>query len=413
MAMIVALAGAARSPALGNENAIIAPVSSSMSGLAVSQAAGQVQIRFSVDVAASPGSPSDAYIGAGLERSLGYFFLGLCIPSEKLWVNLKPQQAQDSIDPLVENTDLGKIMLAADLTLKKDASEVTNPRTSAIGREYWNRLYAKAQALGIDEMPIANRVWIIPGKAVLSETADSVGIVNSPLQVCLESDYLSEAKQFPNKKMQELSTYGTSLMREMVLPALNKKVNEGAAYENLRQAYRAVILARWFKQHYGTRQPQLLQTISAAIPKDLSSRLPYSSRQIYREYMQSLQQGEYNFSEDSTGKLQSYLELITRRYFSGGIDLRLISVEHADGGKLTRASGRRQIGFDLIIDGSKEHPVRHAMSHIRFVAPGAPSSVVSGSTVGNDLPPVSPLDINKRDFQRRDPAIERIMMNSL
>jgi hypothetical protein len=411
--MIFSLAGSACSPAWGNENTILNSVASSLTGLVVSQSAGQAQIRFSVDVSPLPGSPSDAYIGEGLERSLGYFFLGLCIPSEKLWVNLKPQHAQDSIDPLVENTDLGKLMLAADLTLKKDTSEITNPRASKIGREYWNRLYAKAQALGIDEMPISNRVWIIPGKAVLNESSDSVGIVQSPLQVCLEADYLSEAKALPNKRMQELAQYGTSLMREMVLPALNKKVNEGAAYENLRQAYRAVILARWFKQHYGTQQPRLLQAISAAIPTDLPSRLPYSSQQIYREYMQSLQQGEYNFSEDSTGKLQSYLELITRRYFSGGIDLRLIAVEHAEGGRPSRLSGQRQFIFDLTIDGATEHPIQYALRHIRVVAKDVAARALSGVSVEDGLPPVSPFDFNKRGFQKQDPAIERIMLNSL
>jgi len=407
--VFVALAQAVCSHASGNENA----VSPSLTGLAVYSASGQAQIRFSVDAAATTGNPSDTYIGMGLGRSLEYFFLGLGIPSEKLWVNLKPQRAQDSVDPLVRDTDLGKIMLAADLTLKKDVSEVTNPRTSRTGREYWGRLYAKAQALGIDEMPIANRVWIIPGKAVLSETSDSVRIVNSPLQVCLESDYLSESKRIPGKKAQELAQYGTSLMREMVLPELNKKVNEGPAYENLRRAYRAVILARWFKQHYGTQQPRLLQTISAAIAKDLPSRLPYSSEQIYREYMQSLRQGEYNFSEDSTGKLQSYLELITRRYFSGGIDLRLISVEHASGDRPAREPGLRQRIFDLMIDGSKEHPIRYALSHIRAVAQDAPGLAVAGGSVADELPPLSPLELNKRDFRRRDPAIERIMMNSL
>src|SRR3989338_6631002 len=57
-----------------------------------------------------------------------YFQIGLALPNDKFWVNLRPDAQDQIIDPELEKTDLGKVLLGADLQLKKDTSSLTSPQ---------------------------------------------------------------------------------------------------------------------------------------------------------------------------------------------------------------------------------------------------------------------------------------------
>ena len=60
---------------------------------------------------------------------LKFFLIGVTLPNEKFWVNLRPDSANQIIDPELEQTDLGRILLEADLQLKKDTAAFTSPET--------------------------------------------------------------------------------------------------------------------------------------------------------------------------------------------------------------------------------------------------------------------------------------------
>ncbi|MFH1458551.1 MAG: hypothetical protein ABIG31_05250 [Candidatus Omnitrophota bacterium] len=77
---------------------------------------------------------------------LNYFLIGLTLPNDFFWVNLRPDSPDNIIDPLLERTDVGRIMLETDLQLKKDTAKFTSPET-AEGKEYWNKLYKKAEEI--------------------------------------------------------------------------------------------------------------------------------------------------------------------------------------------------------------------------------------------------------------------------
>jgi hypothetical protein len=116
-------------------------------------------------------------------KAIEFFFIGLAIPQERLWVNLNPNEPGRIIDPMLKDTDLGKFILAADLRLKKDIAALTNPRMSEGGRQYWDQLYAKAEELGIeDKIPVANRVWIVPDIAQVREVEGRLEIISSSLK---------------------------------------------------------------------------------------------------------------------------------------------------------------------------------------------------------------------------------------
>ncbi|MCX5708762.1 MAG: hypothetical protein NTY14_07350 [Candidatus Omnitrophica bacterium] len=273
------------------------------------------------------------------EKSIELFFVGLAVNPDNLWVNLNPEQPGKIIGPAIKDTDLGKIILAADLRLKKDVAAATNPRTSEAGRIYWDKLYAKAEELGLeDKIPVANRVWIIPDIARVRESANATKIVDAPLKVCLESEYVGGQSALKDRRQIELADYANRLLRELILPAVTRKINEQAVYADLRQVYRALVLVQCYKNKSYAGADQFLRN-AATVLEDAVPALSFSPEQIYGEYMRSLKKGEYNFSESKDGQLGFYLNVITRDYFSGGVDLSNIKTVSTQETK-DRASGK-------------------------------------------------------------------------
>lgn len=243
------------------------------------------------------------------QKSIEYFFTALALSDDKFWVNLNPNEKDKVIDPLLADTDFGRAMLAADLRLKEDFSELTNPQASPIGKEFWKRLHEKAAELGIgNEVSTGARVWIVPEEAGVYETAHEVRLIESRLKVCIEGD-------MPEKdiRQKEFQGYAYSLMKEMIIPFLNLKVNEGYAYAQLRQAYNSLLLARWYKNKFNPSQNPLLQTINPGTLKEASLDLPYTGEEIYRDYLTSFSSGAYS-SKEAMGDNKS------RQYTSGGIN---------------------------------------------------------------------------------------------
>ena len=120
---------------------------------------------------------------------IDYFFLGITLPSDDLWVNLNSVRESEITSPRLSLTDIGKVLLEADLTLKKDCSRFTDPRTKT-GKEYWDNLQRRLNEEGLNttQLPIGNRFWIVPEEAIVEEDRDNhtVTIVSSKLKVCLE-----------------------------------------------------------------------------------------------------------------------------------------------------------------------------------------------------------------------------------
>ncbi|MFH0762488.1 MAG: hypothetical protein V1925_01190, partial [Candidatus Omnitrophota bacterium] len=144
---------------------------------------------------------SEAELQSETKQLMQYFLIGLTLPNDSFWVNLRPDSPDKVIDPYLEQTDLGRIMLEADLQLKKDTAQLTSPSTSE-GRIYWDKLYKKAEQLygnEVTSIPTLTRPWIVPGEIIIRETRDerrgmnavpSAYIYKATLKVMLEEDYL-------------------------------------------------------------------------------------------------------------------------------------------------------------------------------------------------------------------------------
>ncbi|MFH1441177.1 MAG: hypothetical protein ABIH18_03945, partial [Candidatus Omnitrophota bacterium] len=218
-------------------------------------------------------------------KLMEYFFIGLSLPNESFWVNLRPDSPDNIIDNELAKTDIGKILLESDVQLKKDTALYTSPQTKE-GKAYWDKLYKKAEELyGYDNItiPTLTRPWIVPGEIIVRETRDegrgtilSAYVYKAVLKVMLEEDYLSgdggqgsgnrrqkivgeglasshnqntnKSYEFKDPRVKELNTYSTQLIKELIIPKLTKEINTSRRYAKLRQVYYSLILAQWFKQ---------------------------------------------------------------------------------------------------------------------------------------------------------------------
>ena len=146
---------------------------------------------------------------AAAEKLIEYFRIGLQLPNSMFWVNLRPDAPDNIIDPFLEKTDVGKILLEADLQLKKDLARFSSPDTPE-GKQYWDKLYAKAEQLygqNDAEIPTITRPWIVPDEIVLGESSNNTYVFKATLKVMLEKDYLRDA-QSPAASDPRLATGG-------------------------------------------------------------------------------------------------------------------------------------------------------------------------------------------------------------
>lgn len=258
---------------------------------------------------------------------LKYFLIGVTLPNDSFWVNLRPDSPDNVIDNYLAFTDIGKILLEADVQLKKDTASYTSPNTPE-GRIYWNKLYERAGELfGYDNItiPTLTRPWIVPGEIIIRESKDNAYIYKATLKVMLEQDYLKDSAtyNFTDPRMKVLNEYSSQLIRELIIPKITKEVNTSKKYAPLRQVYYSLILAQWFKSRFKGLSPNgavsnaYINLIDSRNLANLASQELWSKITYFDQYQRSFKDGEYNVKEP----VQTPYGQTVRSYFSGGANL--------------------------------------------------------------------------------------------
>lgn len=279
------------------------------------------------------GTVTENKLESSTKELLNYFFIGISLPNDSFWVNLRPDSPDNMIDPYLAQTDVGKILLEADLQLKKDTGLATSPQTPA-GRAYWNKLYKKAGELFGTEsitIPTLTRPWIVPGEIIIRESTDNAYIYKATLKVMLESDYLNSTNpaittsadySFKDERLKKLNEYSSQLIRDTIIPKLTKEINTAKRYAPLRQVYYSLILAQWFKQKFYGKDGLYSRLIDKKNLTQLTSKGSWDKQLYFKAYQDSFNKGEYNLTESvytAQGK-------VIRSYMSGGLDFSRINI---------------------------------------------------------------------------------------
>ncbi len=260
-------------------------------------------------------------------RLAKYFMAALTFEGKDLWVNLSPYEKDRIMSDDLSRTQLGQDLLVEDYTLKQLASSLTHP-DKTLGILFWKKVYQQSvQRLGSANVTVGtlNKVWIVPENAEVY-VKDNVVLVNKVhLKVMIEADYLAQKK---NVKSSASDSISTQVMKEVIIPVLEKEVNEGSHFVVLRQIVNASVLAQWYKRNI---KEAVLTKVYANQQKvagidDIEKKV---KEDIYHQYLVAYKKGVYNFirEEESTR--------MPRKYFSGGLSVGINDIKVSDNAQTT------------------------------------------------------------------------------
>ncbi|MDO8675675.1 MAG: hypothetical protein Q7K71_06145 [Candidatus Omnitrophota bacterium] len=315
---------------------------------------------FIVDVGDSGLSVGNADLRSLQDEStklIKYFLASLAIPEKDLWVNLSPYEKDRTIPEELSKTDMGRDLLAQDYILKQITASLIYPE-KALGKTFWDKVYTKAQQLyGTTEVPVNtfNKVWIMADKAEVFERNNTAFVTDSHLKVMLEEDYLAlehqgrvlqshdgtrpahqlagalsgpaySPDQRPAPRM-DAHTLASDIVRQIILPELEKEVNTGKNFANLRQIFNSLILASWYKKNLKeallnqvySNQSKVKGIERDVIPAKAGIQSKDDVEAIYNQYLAAYKKGVFNYIKEDIDKAKG--TTIPRKYFSGGMQI--------------------------------------------------------------------------------------------
>jgi len=156
-------------------------------------------------------------------------------------------------------------------------------------------------------------------------------VVESKLKVMLEQDYLSlekhEGIQSVHAQANGMGQLGSQIVREIVIPELNKEVNTGKNFYQLRQVVNSLILANWYKK-------KIKDSILAQVYENknkvsgINMADPQEKQKIYERYLKAFKKGVYSYIKEEQDVITR--QLTPRKYFSGGIRAVIAKTEYTD-----------------------------------------------------------------------------------
>ncbi len=271
-----------------------------------------------------------APLNAESQKLIKYFLAALTTPEKDLWVNLSPYEKDRIVPNEFGITEMGRDLLGQDYLLKQLSASLLYPE-SELGRQFWQKIYKTAyEKFGTTDIPINtfNKVWIVPKSAKIFTKDNTAYVVGCDLKVMLDEDYLSlqknlsseefKTKDLPAGDVQEVNQMSSQVIRELIIPVIEKEVNEGQNFAQLRQVYHSLILAVWYKQNMRQSIMQSLYIDKAKV-KGIAVDDREVKQKIYEQYLEAFQKGVYSYikEEVSPGSDSS----LPRKYFSGGMNL--------------------------------------------------------------------------------------------
>ncbi|MEX5635530.1 hypothetical protein AB1460_23535 [Parafrankia sp. FMc2] len=288
---------------------------------------------FSAGRDARSGDPRAATGLAAARQTSDAFFVWLALPPSTFWVNLNPDEPDRIVDDQLGRTDVGRILLQADLEMKKTDARLIHPDTE-LGRQFWDHLVGDC---------MSSRLWIMPEPATVREDGDSLYILDAPLDVRTEAMYLQAqpsgggAPAAACLRQDEATTrHNEELYRTLVLPRLKEIVNTGPEYAELRRVYLARVAAEWYRSLSARGHTTYGHLIDSGDIGEWTTDTGWKPTDTFQDYVRSYTEGEFNLTRETV----EGDAVIRRTYRHGGVDLSSVPLNAVGAAEMDKAHPR-------------------------------------------------------------------------
>jgi hypothetical protein len=302
---------------------------------------------------------------AATRQASDAFFVWLALPPSSFWVNLGPDEPDRIIDPQLARTDVGRILLEADLEMKKVSARLVHPDTP-LGKQFWDSV--KHYNGGICT---STRNWIVPGPATVSERDGGLFILDAPLEVHSEAiappEAGAEVAGACHGVPPSIVEYNESLDRDLIRPEIERAVNEATEFADLRRVYLSRVAAEWYRNRSEGESTPVGRLINTEDVSPWTSRVPWSPREVFDRYVESLRTYELDVvREEREGDTVSEV-----RYTVGGVDWTEVVFDEVDPGEIEK----RRPGLTSAVAASFERPTTDPQGSVwRGSRSGLPST---------------------------------------
>ncbi|MER7752669.1 LPXTG cell wall anchor domain-containing protein [Kitasatospora sp. NPDC097643] len=228
------------------------------------------------------------------------FFTWLALTPDRFWVNLMPDQPDRIMDETFGKTDAGRVLLQADLEMKHDYAKDVDPR-QGVGKKLSDAMTAAGLPCG----PTV-RNWIVPQPAKVRADENGIYILDAPLKVNTEAFTINAPNPNGECKLTDAQrATAERLLREIVVPDIEQKVNNAPAYADLRRVYKARVAAEYVRQQdqqQATDYRPIINSNNVAQWPVQAPNQSWTPRQTWNDYVKSFTQGDYSYPCEFAGQ---------------------------------------------------------------------------------------------------------------
>ncbi len=168
----------------------------------------------------------------------------------------------------------------------------------------------------------------------------------------------------------------SQIIRAVILPEIEKEINEGKNFATLRQIFYAQVLAVWFKRNL---KQALLNQVYAnkGTVKGIDQNDAATNEAIYHQYLKAYRKGVFNFIQEDIDPVTQ--ETLPRKYFSGGFgDLAQLTIKPERLSDTAMVDAQKDIDFAVVA----VQPKDAAMINRRTFLIGGAAGLTAGIVVG-------------------------------
>jgi hypothetical protein len=263
----------------------------------------------------APTGAGDSAVGLRTSQDASdAFFVWLALSPLQFWVNLNPTEPNRIIDPVFARSDAGRVLLEADLALKKLDAVLLHPDAPS-GAEFWRQIDSLYGNDPSAHICLTSRLWIVPAPATVYADRDELYILDAPLDVKTQAEHSGAAPgQGCPQGNPAIEQLAEGIFRRLILPSVVQAVNTGPAFAPLRRVYASRIAAEWFRgRHRHDRSPVGRIADSGDIDR-WHARPAWNPLDVFNQYVQSYRNGEWTVQRPDPANDQVIV------YTFGGVD---------------------------------------------------------------------------------------------